>query len=154
MNTMNLQLYPQDDKTTVLYSDHKHYHAGDCGLDLFFPEDVVFHPGETKIVDLKIKATATMDGYPISYDLRPRSSISKTPLRLANSIGTIDAGYRGNLMVALDHIKYWYEDPYVVRAGTRLVQLCSPTLSPVNMTIVDELDETERGEGGFGSTGV
>lgn len=154
MNTMNLQLYPQNETTVALYTDHAHYHAGDCGLDLFFPEDVLFQPGETKIVDLQVKAAATVDGYPISYDMRPRSSISKTPLRLANSIGTIDAGYRGNLMAALDHVKYWYEEPYLVKAGTRLVQLCSPTLAPVNMTLVDELDETERGEGGFGSTGL
>lgn len=154
MNTMDLKLYPQNATTVSLYSDHKHYHPGDCGLDLFFPEDVLFHPGETKIVDLQVKASATIDGNPISYDMRPRSSISKTPLRLANSIGTIDAGYRGNLMAALDHVKYWQKEPYVVKAGTRLVQLCSPTLAPVNMTIVDELDETERGEGGFGSTGL
>ena len=154
MNSMNLQLYPQNETTVTLYSNHAHYHTGDCGLDLFFPEDVIFQPGESKIVNLQVKAAATMDGHPISYDIRPRSSISKTPLRLANSIGTIDAGYRGNLMVALDHIKHWYEEPYLVEAGTRLVQICSPTLSPISMTIVDELDNTDRGEGGFGSTGV
>lgn len=157
---MNLNVFPQNETTLSLYSDHAHYHVGDSGLDLFMPEDVLFQPGETKIVDLQIKCSATVDGSPVSYMVHPRSSISKTPLRLANSTGIIDAGYRGTLKAALDHIKVFNEDgtrneePYLVKAGTRLCQICSPTLSPITMSIVDSLDETARGEGGFGSTGV
>lgn len=80
-----------------------------------------------------------------------RSSISKTPLRLANNQGIIDAGYRGELMIALDNIthKQWELDP-----GTRLVQACQSNLIPFKTLIVNEdFEATERGAGGFGSTG-
>ncbi|KJP90165.1 hypothetical protein AK88_00013 [Plasmodium fragile] len=84
-----------------------------------------------------------------SYLLFPRSSISKTPLRLANSIGLIDAGYRGELIAALDNTS---EHEYVIKKNDKLVQLVSFTGEPISFELVDELDETSRGEGGFGST--
>lgn len=84
-----------------------------------------------------------------SYLLFPRSSISKTPLRLANSIGLIDAGYRGELIAALDNTS---EEEYVIKKNDKLVQLVSFTGEPLSFELVDELDETSRGEGGFGST--
>jgi dUTP pyrophosphatase len=82
-----------------------------------------------------------------------RSSISKTPLRLANNQGIIDAGYRGSLIGMLDCIKCkYYTEPY-----SRLLQICAPGLVPIYVEIVDTIDElgpnTLRGEGGFGSTG-
>jgi len=83
--------------------------------------------------------------------LFPRSSVSKTSLRLCNSVGVIDSGYRGNLKGFFDNM-YKSED-WVAEKHTRLVQICSPTLSPIIVEIVDTLDDTERGEGGFGSTG-
>ncbi|SCO72758.1 deoxyuridine 5'-triphosphate nucleotidohydrolase, putative [Plasmodium vivax] len=84
-----------------------------------------------------------------SYLLFPRSSISKTPLRLANSIGLIDAGYRGELIAALDNTS---EEEYLIKKNDKLVQLVSFTGEPLSFELVDELDETSRGEGGFGST--
>lgn len=84
-----------------------------------------------------------------SYLLFPRSSISKTPLRLANSIGLIDAGYRGELIAALDNTS---EEEYVIKKNDKLVQLVSFTGEPLSFELVDELDETSRGEGAFGST--
>ena len=81
----------------------------------------------------------------------PRSSIPKTPLRLSNSIGLIDAGYRGELQAPLDNIS---DENYLVKAGTRLFQIVNPDLSTFSsINIVDKLSETDRGEGGFGSTG-
>jgi dUTP pyrophosphatase len=93
-------------------------------------------------------------GRNVSYYLYPRSSLSKTPLRLANSVGIIDAGYRGNLIVALDHINrdYKNEETYTIENGTRLVQICSPSLESFDFKLVNELSETKRGAGGFGST--
>ena len=85
----------------------------------------------------------------------PRSSLSKTPLRLANSVGIIDSGYRGNLIGMFDCIRG--ESPYKVPQYSKLVQICSPGLKPIFVTIVDTVEElgldTIRGEGGFGSTG-
>ena len=75
---------------------------------------------------------------------------SRTPLRLANSVGIIDAGYRGEICAIIDNIK---DEPYSIECGTRLFQICSPTLEPIEYDIVNSLSETTRGVGGFGSTG-
>jgi len=81
----------------------------------------------------------------------PRSSISKTPLRLANSVGIIDSGYRGELQAPVDNFSC---QKYIVEEGQRLFQICSGDLTPFfNIKIVDSLDQTDRGAGGFGSTG-
>ena len=68
---------------------------------------------------------------------------------MSNSVGIIDAGYRGCIKVALDNMG---DDDYVIDKGTRLFQICCPLLSPITLKIVDCLSETSRGEGGFGST--
>ena len=73
-------------------------------FDLYFPEDVTFEPHKMTMVDLGIacEGLSDNDARNVCYSLECRSSISKTPLRLANSRGIIDAGYRGNLKVAID----------------------------------------------------
>ena len=75
---------------------------------------------------------------------------SKTPLRLANSMGLIDKGYRGNIMGCFDNRS---DEDYLIKKGDRLLQICSPSLDEISYELVDELDRTERGTGGFGSTG-
>ena len=80
----------------------------------------------------------------------PRSSISKTPLRLANSVGLIDAGYRGEIMAAVDNIK---DIPYKVEVGQRLFQIVAMDGSKINFDLIYELSQTSRGSDGFGSTG-
>ena len=84
------------------------------------------------------------------YLLMPRSSISKTPLRLCNSVGLIDAGYRGEIMAAVDNIK---QDDYTISVGQRLFQIVAMDGSPLSFELVNELSLTSRGAGGFGSTG-
>lgn len=69
---------------------------------------------------------------------------------MSNSIGLIDGGYRGEIMAAVDNIK---SEAFVVEAGTRLFQLIFPDCSPISYELVEELAETTRGAGGFGSTG-
>ena len=149
---MHLSILPDTPEIRTLYEDHSTYHEGDSGLDLFFPEEVNIGPRETKIINLGIKCEA----YPSrnkehngSYYLYPRSSISKTPLRMANSVGIIDAGYRGSLMVAVDNIS---DEPYCIEKGQRLFQICEPTLSSLTFELTDVLSHTSRGGGGFGST--
>jgi dUTP pyrophosphatase len=84
----------------------------------------------------------------------PRSSLSKTSLRLANSVGIIDSGYRGNLIGMFDLLGI---ESYEVNQYDRLVQVCAPGLVPIYVEIVDMLEDlgthTLRGTGGFGSTG-
>jgi len=132
------------------YTNHSHYHEGDSGLDLFCPTDILVKAGETVKIDLQIQCEALKDNQKnVSYYLYPRSSIVKTPLRLANSVGIIDAGYRGNIMAFVDNIK---TEDYIVEQGTRLFQICSGDLSPLTFEVVNSLSDTSRGQGGFGST--
>ena len=83
----------------------------------------------------------------------PRSSIRNTELTLSNSVGVIDAGYRGSLIGMFDCLK----SKYYTESYTRLLQICAPNLIPIYVHIVNNIDElgpnTLRGEGGFGSTG-
>ena len=136
-----------NDTAMKLYQNHGHFHAGDAGLDLYILENQTFLPGETKLLKLGISCEP-QDGK--AYFLMPRSSISKTPLRLANSLGLIDGGYRGEIMAACDNIK---ESNYTVEKGQRLFQIVAADCSAISYTIVDELSETSRGSCGFGSTG-
>ena len=92
------------------------------------------------------------------YYMYPRSSLSKTKLRLANSTGIIDSGYRGNLIGMFDLINLFNDEEYIVDKYDRLLQICAPSLEPIVVEVVDTIEElgspTERGSGGFGSTGL
>ena len=126
----------------------------DAGVDLYFPKDVTIPAGETVKIDLEIQCAAFScpSLQPRSFFLYPRSSIVKTPLRLANSAGIIDSGYRGNIMAVVDNIKDY---DYTVKKDQRLFQLCAPNLEEICVRVVQTLPQihTNRGKGGFGSTG-
>ena len=123
----------------------------DSGIDLFCPEDIEILPGETVSIDFKIKCCLNHGSLNYPYFIFPRSSISKKPIRLANCLGIIDKGYRGTLKGMFDNIK---TEPYTVKKGERIIQLCAPNLCPIEkVNIVDKLDDTLRGEKGFGSSG-
>ena len=131
-----------------MYEEHSHFHDGDAGLDLFAIHEQTIQAGESTFIHLQISCENT-DNRP--YLLIPRSSIAKTPLRLSNSIGLIDGGYRGEIVGAVDNIK---DISYIVTPGQRLFQLVAIDGSPIHFEIVDELSDTSRGSGGFGSTGI
>ena len=144
---MKLFIQAHNDTAKGFYEKHGHFHDGDAGLDLYILEDISFEPGETKAIKLGISCEPK-DGR--AYYLFPRSSISKTPLRMANSIGLIDGGYRGEIMAMCDNIKGF---SYTVEKGQRLFQLVATDSSPIHYELVDNLTATTRGAGGFGSTG-
>ena len=130
----------------------------DAGFDLFSPVIEHFEVGKPKRHHLNVKCRADIvfpDGTrkPTSFLMYPRSSISKTPLRLSNSVGVIDSGYRGELMCAFD---CFYRD-YMVSDGDRLMQIVAPGMVPIVARLVEKEedlgDTTDRGAGGFGSTG-
>lgn len=150
-----LLIKPTSNIAEEYYKNHSFFHDGDSGIDLFVPEDVIFKPNETKFVNFQIQCEMkNKDDKNISYYLYPRSSISKTPLILANSVGIIDAGYRGNIIAALRYVPF--EDTnmnFILEKNTRIVQICAPSLEPLTCKLVETLSETSRGEGGFGSTG-
>lgn len=160
---MYLKITTQNDNMRMYYTTAIQKHnakllAGnsfvDAGFDLCSPDEHQIQSDKVFKIDFEIKCYAQMildsgKRFNTGFYMYPRSSLSKTPLRLANSVGIIDAGYRGNLIGAFDGISGGWVDP-----GDRLVQICAPGLVPIVVELVDEIDtNTERGTGGFGSTG-
>jgi dUTP pyrophosphatase len=142
---LNIQL--ADPSLTDLYGAEPKNHATDSGFDLYVTEDIIIQPFSQATIDHKILCEPTFTG---GYYLYPRSSISKTPLRLANSVGIIDNTYRGHIMAKVDNIS---DAPFTIKRGERLFQLCHPTLLPLHVAFVGTVNtNTARGAGGFGST--
>lgn len=171
---MLLKIYIKDDELRNKYNENIIKHNNkiinsfdfiDAGFDLFLPEGFDSLLSEYKqfkicfAVNYKINCSAkiltdTGKSYNTGYYIHPRSSLSLTPLRLANSTGIIDAGYRGDLIGMFDvneNTKYSY------KTHDRYVQICAPGLIPIICELVNSIDElsevTQRGNGGFGSTG-
>lgn len=136
-------------------------HFYDSGFDLFLPEaNKQFTSNAVNKVDFQVRCSAQIVSsynvnceYYTGYYMYPRSSLSKTALRLANSTGIIDAGYRGHLIGMFDCNR----DGFQTEQYDRLVQVCAPNLMPIFVNIVDTIEElgpnTSRGNGGFGSSG-
>jgi len=154
---MHLKVKSTSNAVQAMYENHTTYHEGDSGFDLFVTEDVTIPAGARSfVIDLNISCEAFTDKdkeHNISYYLYPRSSMgAKTPLRLSNSVGIIDSGYRGNIMAIVDNLDHAHD--YQVNVGSRLFQLCSPILSKITYEMSNSLSNTVRGEGGLGSTGL
>ena len=156
----------------------------DAGFDLFVPHDIdssadCKDENNTQFkIDHKIACSAVMftssgKRYNTGYYLYPRSSLSKTEIRLANSVGIIDSGYRGHLIGVFDHkptppsdnVMVYNESTHkfsrptkrLVSAYDRVLQVCAPSLVPILVEIVDKVESlgtTERGNKGFGSSGL
>lgn len=131
------------------------YGECDAGFDLYSEAALVDGGARAKKVgqQAKIAVYDTTREHFRAYWMMPRSSISKTPLRLANSLGLIDAGYRGTLIAAVDNRA---AEPFTININDRLFQVVNSDLLPWDaIEVVDTIPggETLRGEGGFGSTG-
>lgn len=152
----------------------KYAHAGDSGFDLVVVEDVVIEPGETKLIPTGL-AFEIPEGFELQ--VRPRSGITlKTKLRV--QLGTVDAGYRGEIGVIVDNIaddplgnvapylshidgndyrtdgEIYPNETYIIRKGDRIAQGVIAPVAKMEFEEVDELSDTERSDKGFGSTGV
>ena len=141
---MNLKIKLEDGVEAPKYA-----HDGDAGLDLRITEDVWLRPGERKMVPTGVRV-AIPEGY-VGLCF-PRSGLaSKHGISLSNSVGVIDSGYRGVIGATLiNHDK----KPHMLYKGERVCQLVIVPFVACELEIVEELDETERGEGGFGSSGT
>jgi len=123
-------------------------HAAGADLRAAVDEDVLIHPGEHKLIKTGI-AMALPDNY--EAQVRPRSGLAlKHGITVLNSPGTIDADYRGELGVIL--INHGKED-FIISRGDRIAQMIIAPFVQANFCEVAELSETERGTGGFGSSG-
>ena len=124
---------------------------GSSGFDLLaaLPNKVILQPGETKLIPCGFSLQMP---FGIEAQVRPRSGIAlKNSVTVLNSPGTIDADYRGEICVILiNHGKSIFE----ISPGMRIAQLIFMKLPEIELIIAKELDETDRGSGGFGSTGV
>ncbi|APP15626.1 deoxyuridine 5'-triphosphate nucleotidohydrolase [Bacillus altitudinis] len=144
------------DATTPTYA-----HSTDACFDLYAAANVIIEPGETALVptDLAFEIPA---GY--EMQIRPRSGITlKTHLRV--QLGTVDSGYAGEVGVIVDNISQGGGHcrrrlstggigRYYIRKGDRIAQAVIKPVEQATFTVVDALEETERGAGGFGSSGV
>ncbi len=120
-----------------------------AGMDVVAAEDVIIVPGGRHAVATGF-AMAIPDGYEVQ--VRPRSGLAlKHGISLPNTPGTIDADYRGELKVILINLG---AEPFVISRGDRIAQLVAAPVQVARFAEVEELDETVRGSGGFGSTGV
>jgi dUTP pyrophosphatase len=165
-----LKLSVDDDELRESYSSRILNHniqfmentLADSGFDVLVPKEIIFDQlFITKFIDMNIKTEmfyCDVDNNEIStcaFTVHPRSSISKTPLMLANHTGIIDSGYRGSLIGAFRQLPYNIpNNEYTVSKNARLLQICHPSLCPIYIMLVNnnDLSSSERGDGGFGST--
>ena len=126
-------------------------HIDDSGLDIyaFLEKDLIIKPGERALVQTGIYV-AIPDGY--EFQVRSRSGLAlKKGIFVLNSPGTIDAGYRNSIGVILYNSS---KDDFTVKNGDRIAQLVLQVVPTVVWQKVESLDDTERGMGGYGSSGV
>lgn len=144
----------------------KYANVGDAGMDIYAAEDITILPGETKVIPTGLKI-AVPDGYELQ--VRPRSGISlKTPLRISNSPGTIDSGYRDELGIIMSNTSQGENNTvlgldstgnkngtYKIKQGDRVAQIILKVVPKMMITVVNSVNDigSNRG-GGFGSTGI
>ncbi len=122
-----------------------------AGMDLYsnIDNDIILNPGERLLVP-----TGLFISLPEGYEaqVRPRSGLAiKHGITVLNSPGTIDADYRGEIKVILINLS---TEPFTIKDGDRIAQLVINKIETINWQEVEILDDTERGEGGFGHTGI
>lgn len=126
--------------------------SGSAGMDLraCITEDIIINPGQRALIPTGLAIALESNAY-VAY-IYARSGLAvKSGITLANCVGVIDSDYRGELKVGLVNIS---DKPFTVSNGERIAQLViAPVIVP-EVVEVNELDETERAAGGFGSTGI
>jgi len=142
---MEIQLKLLDRKLPVPTYAYK----GDAGCDLYSTTDVILRPGERSLIPTGV-AIAIPEGY--AGFVQPRSGLAaKHGVSIVNTPGLIDSHYRGEIQVILINLDC--KNPVQIKRGDKIAQLVIQKAENVSFRIVDELDETGRGSGGFGSSG-
>lgn len=146
MNTVEIKITVKEGANLPEYKTDG---SAGCDVCAFIPEDYVLSPRARALIPTGL-SVAIPEGYEIQ--VRPRSGLAyKNGITVLNSVGTIDSDYRGEVGVIL--INTSTED-FVVHNGDRIAQFVVAPVTQGKFKLVKELDETERGTGGFGSTGV
>ena len=129
--------------------DLEYAHDGDAGLDLYANEESTLEPHEIKAIGTGLKISFEK-GY--EAQVRPKSGLALNHgLTVLNTPGTIDSNYRGEIKVILINLG---KQPYKIEKGKKIAQLIFNKVEHPHIEIVEDLDDTNRGEGGFGSTGL
>jgi len=124
-------------------------HPGDSGVDLYAVEDHLIKPGERKLIGTGISISVPK-GY--EAQVRPKSGLAANHgVTVLNTPGTVDSGYRGEVKVIAINLG---EQTYTVEKGKKIAQMVFCKVEEAEIEDVEELDDTTRGEGGFGSTGL
>lgn len=146
MNNINIKIKDQE------YTPIK-AHQSDAGFDLKAFGNYTIEPGETVVVDTGCAIQLPTDEQWIwQAQVRPRSGISsKTPLRICNSPGTIDNNFRGYIGVIIQNTG---RDKFFIQDKTKIAQLIITKIPKVKLVIKNQLNQTDRGSNGFGSSGV
>lgn len=128
----------------------KYMSPGAAGMDLYAAvnEDTVLHKGEILLIPTGIKI-ALPDGY--EAQIRPRSGLAlKHGITFVNTPGTIDADYRGEIKVIMLNVG---KEDYVIKRGERIAQMVINKIEQIEWEVVEKLEDSVRGTGGFGHTG-
>lgn len=123
-------------------------HKGDSGMDVYAAEDCLLNPMERRLVATGIKI-AIPQGY--EAQIRPKSGLALQGISHANSVGTIDSSYRGEIKIPLINFS---DKPYRIDKGKKIGQMVFAKVEEAVFEETDELDSTTRNEQGFGSTGL
>ncbi|MGI6539007.1 MAG: dUTP diphosphatase [Caldicoprobacterales bacterium] len=124
-------------------------HPGDAGLDLFSIEEAVLSPGDSKLIRTGIKIELPKG---TEAQIRPRSGLAlKHQITILNTPGTVDEGYRGEIgVIIINHGKADFQ----VKKGMKIAQMVIKPVLHVEIEEVSRLTNSQRGEGGFGSSGI
>jgi dUTP pyrophosphatase len=148
---LNIKVINQDNNLLDYYNNISTYYQGDSGVDFQSYQDISVNPFEVGTINFNIQCEMiNLETNKLSsYYLVPRSSISNTSFQMANSIGIIDAGYRGEIKAKVRNFNSSQSETLTVG---KYFQIVTPDLKPIKVKIVTELSETFRGFNGFGST--
>ena len=124
-------------------------HEGDAGLDLYSIDSVLINPGEHKLIHTGISIQLPSN---TEAQIRPRSGLAlKHGITVLNTPGTIDEGYRGEIgVIIINH----GSSPFAVECGMKIAQMVIKPIIRVTVKSTDDLSDSERDKGGFGSTGI
>ena len=145
-----------DQSVKDYYLNYKPSHKDDSGLDLPTCKNVTIdrkNPFGTIEFGISCAMIDNTTNNFTGFYLYPRSSFSKYPLLCSNSVGIIDAGYRGEIKGKVRWIPFKNENVFSIEQNLKLFQICAPDLSAFKINIVSELPDSTRGSNGFGSTG-
>ena len=145
---LHVQITREPGTEDIALPQYETAHAAGMDVRAAVPEPVTLRPGERVLVPTGLRI-ALPPGY--EAQIRPRSGLAiRHGLSLLNSPGTIDADYRGEIRIIIANLG---QEPYTIQRGDRIAQLIVAPVTRAEGSVVDELEDTPRGEGGFGSTG-